>query len=91
MRRKQHKDVDFAVDDASGRERIFKAFDEACGFAVGLAASDGRSHDVDVLIHSEAGAKWWGGDDAVESYRDDPEASVSERITVQANAVGRVA
>lgn len=85
-----HKDVDFAVDDASGQERIFKTFDEAAGFALSLAASDGRTHNLDVLIWSKSGARFYGGDDGVEQYNEDPEASVFERIEVKANAVGRV-
>lgn len=38
---RSRKDVEFAVDDASGAQRTFKKFDEAAGFAVSLAASDG--------------------------------------------------
>jgi len=90
MPKKRHKDVEFAVDDASGRERIFKTFDDAVGFAAALAASDGREHNVDVLVHSEAGARFVGGDDAVEQYREDPDASVHERIAIRAESKGRV-
>jgi hypothetical protein len=86
-----HKDVDFAVDDASGAQKIFGAFAEACALAVTLAACDGRPHNVDVLIHSKAGARAFGGDDCVENYLEDPDASVSERIEVRAEAKGRVA
>ena len=88
---KRHKGVEFAVDDASGHERIFKTFNEAAGFAVTIAASGRPNVSIDVLIYSVAGARWWGGDDAVEQYREDPEASVSERIEVSANVVGRIA
>jgi hypothetical protein len=35
--------------------------------------------------------KGWGGDDAVEVYKEDPDASVSERIKITADSVGRVA
>lgn len=31
-----------------------------------------------------------GGDDAVERYNEDPEASVFERFEINVNAVGRV-
>jgi len=84
-----HKDVEFAVDDASGNERIFKTWDQAAGFAVSLAAS-GRRTNIDILVYSEAGARALYGDDGVERYREDPEASVFERIEVRANDVGRV-
>lgn len=86
-----HKDVDFAVDDASGKQRIFRSFDEACGFAVAISASCGKPVNVDVLIHSVEGARAWGGDCAVEAYLEDPDASVSERIEIRADSEGRVA
>jgi hypothetical protein len=85
------KNLEFAVEDHSGRKRIFKTFDVACGFAVSLAASDGRAHNVDVLIYSEAAARAWGGGEGLEQYREDPDASVSDRIEITANHVGRVA
>ena len=88
---RRHKDIEFSVEDASGHERIFHTWDEACGFAVVLAVSDGEPHNVDVLIYSEAGARAWGGDDAVEQYRDDPDASVSQRIEIRADDQGRIA
>ena len=84
-----HKDVEFSVDDASGKERIFKNFDEAAGFAVAVAAS-GRETHLDVLIWSKSGARFYGGDDAVEQYNEDPEASVFERFEISVNSVGRV-
>ena len=84
-----HPDVEYAVNDASGKERIFKTFDEAAGFAVGIALSRGET-DLDVLIWSEEGAEWYGGDDAVEQYNEDPEASVFERFEISVNAAGRV-
>jgi hypothetical protein len=89
-RAKTHKDVEYAVDDASGRERIFKTADEAAGFAVSLALSDGRPHNVDVLVYSAAGARWFGGNDAEDQYQYDPEASVFERIEVRATSHGRI-
>lgn len=84
-----HKDVEFAVDDASGNERIFKTFEEAAAFALAIGTSRGESV-LDVLIYSEAGAKAYGGDDAVEQYEEDPDASVFERFEIRVNAVGRV-
>ena len=88
---KRHKDLDFAVDDAGGQERIFKTFEEACAFAVSIASSNGQEVNIDVLCHSKAAARAWGGDDGVEQYNEDPEASVSDRITITADHVGRVA
>jgi len=84
-----HKDVEFAVDDASGKQRTFKKFSEAAGFALSVAVSRGESV-LDVLVWSKAGAKWYGGDDAVEEYKEDPEASVFQRFEIKVNAQGRV-
>jgi hypothetical protein len=84
------KDLEFAVDDASGHQRTFKTFEAACGFAVSLAAGNGMPHNVDVLIYSKTAARAWGGDDGVAEYESDPEASVSDRIEIRAESKGRV-
>jgi hypothetical protein len=86
-RSKRHKDVEYAVDDASGHQRVFKTFDEAAGFAVSLAASSGRV-SLDVLCWSKAGAKAVGLE---EEYDEDPDASVTSRLEISVNHVGRVA
>lgn len=88
---KHHKDLEFAVDDAGGRQRTFKDFDEAAGFAIAIAASNGQPVNLDVLISSKSAARAWGGDDAVEQYNEDPDASVSDRIIIRAEHIGRVA
>jgi hypothetical protein len=88
--RKPHKGLDYAVDDAAGDQHVFHRFKEAAGFAVSLAAS-GREVHLDVLCYSVAGAAAWGGDDAVESYQEDPDCSVLERIVIRAESIGRVA
>lgn len=86
----RHADVEYAVDDMGGKERTFKTFDEAAGFAVSVGTAGGRPVNLDVLIWSEDGAEWYGGDDAVEQYNEDPEASVFERFEIRVNPVGRV-
>lgn len=85
------KNLEFAVDDPSGNQRIFKTWSEAAGYTVSLAASDGEPHNVDVLAWSRAAARAWAGDDGVASYDDDPEASVFERIEIRAESKGRIA
>lgn len=89
-RAKTHKDVEYAVGDASGKQRIFRTFDEAAGFAVSMATSVGRPVLLDMLVWSVSGARFLGGDDAVESYSEDPDASVFERVVVTADALGRI-
>lgn len=91
---KKHKDVEFAVERAGTmREQIYKTFDEAAAtaIAIAIAASTGEAVYLDVLIYSRAGAKWWGGNEAVEMYEGDPEASVSQRVVVRAEDQGRIA
>ena len=86
---RQFHDVEFAVDDTSGREHVFKDWDEAAGFALSMAVARGESA-LDVLIWSKTGARAYGGDDAVDQYNEDPDASVFERFEIKVNAVGRV-
>lgn len=81
----RHDKVEFRVDSS-----YYRTFDEACGAAVVRAASSGKTAYIDVLIYSPAGARWWGGEDAVEEYEDDPDASVFERIAIKADSKGRV-
>ena len=45
-----HKDVEYAVDDASGHQRTFKTADEAAGFAVSMGLSGRSPIYIDVLI-----------------------------------------
>jgi hypothetical protein len=85
---KRHKDLEFAVDDASGHQKTFKTFEEAAGFTIAMASSNGSEVNIDVLCWSKAAAKAWGVE---EQYEEDPEASVTDRITIRAEHVGRVA
>ena len=83
--------LEFHVDDCAGEPRVFVSFGEAAGFALAIATSNGKTVTLDVVAWTEAAARAWGGDDAAESYREDPDASVFERIEVRANSLGRVA
>jgi hypothetical protein len=86
-----HEDVEYAVDDASNKQRIFKSSNEAAGFAISLAMSHGRPVNIDVLVHSPAGARWYrGSSDGVKEYEEDLDASVFDRIVVSAESIGRV-
>lgn len=89
MQSKKLKDVEYAVQDVAGKERVFDHFEDAAAFALGVAVSRGRVN-LDVLVYSETGAEAYGGSDAVEQYLEDPEASVFERYEIRVNAVGRV-
>lgn len=91
MSSRRVKGLEFAVDDSSGRQRIFDTFGEAAAFAITIAASNGREVNLDVLAWDRKAAKAWGGDDGVEEYDADPDASVSDRIVIRAESQGRVA
>ena len=86
---KSHKDVEYHVD-LNGKTEVRKKFDEAAALAFAAAASRGEA-TLDVVIWSKAGARFYGGDDAVEQYEEDPEASVFERYEIKVNALGRIA
>ena len=84
------RDVEFEVsDDQENRVGTYKTFEEAAAVAMDRAISRG-SAIIDVLVWSEAGARALGGSDAVERYREDPDASVFDRYEVKVNGVGRV-
>lgn len=85
-RKKTHKDVEFAVGD-----RYYDSFDEAAGDAVSRAISRGEDVFLDTIVSSKAGARWFAGDDGIEIYEEDPEASVFERMVIRADNVGRIA
>ena len=88
-RPKTHKDVEYAVDDSGGQQHTFKKFADAAEFALMVGMSTGEAK-IDVLVWSRAGAKHVAGDDGVEAYEEDPDASVFERYEIRVNAVGRV-
>lgn len=84
-KRRKHKDVEYVVGEGATDN-----FDEAIALAAVRSLSRGQPEPVDVLIWSRAGAKFYGGDDAVAMYKEDPDASVFERIVIQAESLGRI-
>lgn len=88
-RRKKHRDVEYMVERNSKDAEYFDYFNDAAAAAVSLAISTGESN-IDVLVSSRAGARWLGGDDAVEQYDEDPDASVFERFELTINMAGRI-
>jgi len=87
-KRKSHKDVDFEVSSGES-SRHFKNAKEALAAAAETAVGRGSSV-LDVVVHSASGARWLYGEHGVEMYREDPDASVFERVEFRANNVGRV-
>lgn len=86
MARKTHKDVEFQIGGES-----FRKSEEAIVHAFNLALTTGQTVYIDVIVWSKAGARFLYGDDGVEMYKEDPEASVFERIAVTASSLGRIA
>jgi len=84
-----HKDVEYHVESQHHDTQVFGEPDAAM-IAVGTACMHTGAATLDVVIWSKAGAKAYGGDDAVDQYEEDPEASVFERFEFRCNALGRV-
>ncbi len=95
---KTHPQVEYEVENASGNRvpdtaggtQVFKSSEKALA-AAALAAMTTGSSTMSVLIHTRAGAKWYGGDDALDSYDEDPDASAFEQYHFTCNNRGRVA
>lgn len=83
----EHQDVEYVVE-ADGAERSFNSFPEALTFAFSVALEE-SDVTLDVLVYSEEGAEAFGGDDAVDRYREDPDASVFQRYRVRVSDLGR--
>jgi hypothetical protein len=88
MPSERHSDVEFVVD-ADGTERSFESFSEALTFAFSVAPGESEVN-LDVLVYSEEGAEWFGGDDAVARYQEDPDASIFQRFQLRVSDLGRI-
>lgn len=80
-----HRDVEYHVGD-----QVFRSYDAAAGHAVTTALANGARIAIDVVVWSRSGARAVFGDDGVERYDEDPDASVFQRIVVTAADQGRV-
>lgn len=84
-------DVEYVV--SGGRDKsvgkIYDSVNEASAYAMLLLLSTGKAR-LDVVIHGVEGARKYGGDEAVATYEDDPDASVFERYEFTCNALGKV-
>lgn len=85
---KRHRDIVFEVTRGDHIES-FSKFPDAAEHAFVLAVA-GHKVTLDVIVSSRAAARVWGGDDAVEQYDEDPEASIFERYELTVNCQGRV-
>ncbi len=82
-----HKDVEYHVSPAGSTEtKIFRSWGAACNHAVTLSLARGPVY-VDIVVYSRAGAKSVG---LVDAWEIDPDASVLERIEVNARSWGTV-
>ena len=85
-------ELEFHVNDERGQgATIFTNFDKAAGFALSQACYTGNEIQIDVVTWTKAAARAWGGDNSVEIYEEDPDASVHERIIIKAESIGRIA
>ncbi len=91
MSEKTHPQVEYHVDGGQSDAPFITGYaDRAMVVALDYAIARGTAV-LDVCIFTEAGARAFGGDDAVERYREDPDASVFERYEITVNNAGRVA
>lgn len=87
--------LEYAVDDCSGQQRVFKLANEACGFAVSVAMSGKSDVSIDVLCWDRSAALAYGGEKAGELYdelheNDEHGCSVFDRIRLTAESIGFV-
>lgn len=82
-------DLEYHVDVSTGITERYENFDDAAVAAMTVATARGESA-IDVVVWTDEGARKYGGDAAVDQYREDPEASVFERLEVRVNNQGRV-
>lgn len=90
LAKESHGAVEFVVEGPGRPSHYFSTFREASVKAVEVAAANGEAF-LDVIVHSEAGARWYGGDAAVDRYNEDPEASVFDRFVVKIDYQGTIA
>lgn len=86
---KTHKDVEFHVEGAR-KNKIFGKWSDAVENAVMFSLSEGGEVLIDVVVWSKSGARWWMGEEGAEMYEADPEASVFQRINIEAVDGGTV-
>ena len=77
---KSHKDVEFTALNSRGKPYSFKTFDQALLFAAQRSLEDGVWTNINVYIHSEAGARWWGGKSAVDKFREQGEVPMYQQF-----------
>lgn len=81
-----HDDLEYAVSGVYTRDAAV-----AMVMAVEFAIRTNAPVLLDVIVWSADGARAYGGEDAVAVYAEDPEASVHDRIVIEARPQGRVA
>lgn len=82
-------DVEYHVDLTDSVTDRYEHMEDAAGTAVMVALHKGEA-TIDVVVFNKGGAWKYGGDDAVEEFLEDPEASVFNRIELKVNMLGRV-
>jgi hypothetical protein len=84
------KDLEFHVD-VCGNTQVLSTFEKAVETAVIQSIGTGKPIFVDVVVWSKKAAYAFGGSHGVDTYLEDPEASVFQRIEIRANDLGRIA
>lgn len=82
-KKETHPDVEFTVLETGGRTKHFKVLDEAAASVFRGALENGTWQNLVVHITSEDGARWWGGQDAVDLYLSNSYDKVSHILRVK--------
>jgi hypothetical protein len=85
------RDLEFHVNRPNGKTYVGSVFGDATALAITIAVNTQKPVHIDVCAFSESAAREWTGEQGADSYNEDPEASVFDRIVIIAESVGRVA
>lgn len=80
--------VDYIVSQDKWESEALDSFDKAAGLAIVRAMSNGQDVIIDALCYSQEDADSIGEG---ESYAEDPDASVTARLIIKAENIGRIA
>lgn len=84
-----HGGVSFELEQEHRKwtQFIDSGWDRVCGLAISVGASNGMPVIISLMCSSEEGAESIGFGDV---HRDDPEASVTERLIIRVESQGRI-
>lgn len=85
-----HEAVRFQVLGPGGEAETFHSLDKAAAFVFREALHGGKWSNLSVLVLTEAGARWWAGEQGAELYRANPNAQVFDQIAIKVQPQGMI-